>query len=336
VTTNTGAIAGTRVAVMGAGAVGSYFGGMLARAGAKVTLIGRAAHAEAIRRDGGLFIDSVAFQERVALEAATDASGVKGAEFVLFCVKTVNNEEAAKELKPHLAPGAVVMSLQNGVDNVERIREAAGIDALPLVVYVAAAMPEPGRVKHSGRGDLIAGELKGSAHGPARAERVAALFAGAGVPCRVSANIETDLWIKLVMNCAGNAVSALARSSYGRAAKEPKTRELMRRTIEETVAVARALGVSLPNVDLVETGLKLAETLGDATSSTAQDIARGKRTEIASLNGYVMRRGAELKIATPVNTALDGLVTLLEQSAAREILEAHVPTGGTRRAGSGQ
>lgn len=334
-------IAGTRVAVMGAGAVGSYFGGMLARAGAKVTLIARAAHAEAIRRDG-LFIDSVAFQERVAVEAATDASGARDAGFVLFCVKTLDNEEAARALAAHLAAGAIVVSLQNGVDNVERIRAAAGIDALPSVVYVAAAM-QPGRVKHSGRGDLIVGELRGSAQatstaGPAgqRAERVSALFAAAGVQCKVSGNIEGDLWTKLIMNCAGNAVTALGRASYGRAAKEPKTREVMSRLIEETVAVARAAGVNLPNVNLVETGLKLAETLGDATSSTAQDIARGKRTEIGSLNGYVVRRGLELGVATPVNTTLDALVTLLEQSAAREIVEKQGAAEATRRAGGAQ
>ena len=329
------ATAGTRVAVMGAGAVGSYFGGMLARGGAKVTLIARAAHAEAIRRDG-LKIDAVTFQERVPVEAATDAAGARGAEFVLFCVKTLNNEEAARELAPHLSPGAVVVSLQNGVDNVERIRAASGIDAVPSVVYVAVAMPEPGRVKHSGRGDLIVGELRGNTHASAgaqgvssRAERVAALFAAAGVPCKVSANIEADLWTKLIMNCAGNAVSALARSSYGRAAREPKSRELMGRVIEETVAVARAAGVSFPPVDLVETGLKLAETLGEATSSTAQDIARGKRTEIGSLNGYVMRRGAELGIPTPVNAVLDALVTLLEQTAA-EALERAQRAGGAK------
>lgn len=317
-----GSIAGTRVAVMGAGAVGSYFGGMLARAGAKVTLIARSANAEAIRRDE-LKIDAVTFQERVKVDVATDATGARGAEYVLFSVKTLSNEEAARELAPNLAKGAVVVSLQNGVDNVERIRAAAGIDALPSVVYVAAAMPEPGRVKHSGRGDLIVGERRGSAAGDSsRAERVAALFAGAGVQCKVSANIEADLWIKLIMNCAGNAVSALGRSSYGRAAREPKSRELMSRVIEETVAVARAAGVNLPRVNLVETGLKLAETLGDATSSTAQDIARGRKTEIGSLNGYVVRRGAELGIATPVNATLDALVTLLEHTAAEAVERA--------------
>jgi len=320
--TTNAAIAKARVAVVGAGAVGSYFGGMLARAGAQVTLIGRPAHVEATRRDG-LFIDSVNFQERVPIDASTGLSAAGDADFVLFCVKTLDNEEAARSLAPHLAPDAIVVSLQNGVDNVARIRAAAGIDALPAVVYVAAALPEPGRVKHSGRGDLIVGELERA--DASRPERVAALFAGAGVPCRISANIQGDLWTKLIMNCAGNAVTALARASYGRAARDPDTRAVMTRVIEETVAVARAAGVRLPDVDLVAAGLKLAETLGEATSSTAQDIARGKRTEVGSLNGYVVRRGAELGVATPVNATLQALVGLLEQTAARQTRPAAAP-----------
>jgi len=319
VTVNTeGSVA--RVAVMGAGAVGSYFGGMLARSGVHVTFITRPAHAVAIRANG-LFMDTLTFKERVTVECATDASGVKDAEFVLFSVKTLDIEDAARAIAPHLAPGAIVVSLQNGVDNVARIRAASGIDAIPAVVYVAAAIPEPGRIKHSGRGELIIGDFPGSAHAqdpqPTRTGRVAALFTGAGVPCKVSDNIEADLWTKMVMNCAGNPITAIAQTSYGHAARNPETRELMRKVIEESVAVARASGVRLPDVDMAEAGLKLAETLGEATSSTAQDLARGKRTEIDSLNGYIVRRGAELGIATPVNFALHALVKMIEQGAER-------------------
>jgi 2-dehydropantoate 2-reductase len=315
--------ASARIAVMGAGAVGSYFGGMLARAGGRVTLIARQAHVEAIRR-AGLLLDSASFHEHVSVAATSDPSGVRDAEFVLFCVKTTDTEEAARAIAPHLAPGAIVVSLQNGVDNVARIRASTGVDALPAVVYVATALPEPGHVKHSGRGDLIVGELPGSAaalsSGPARAERVAQLFMAAGVPCRVSPNIDGDLWTKFIMNCAGNPVTAIAQTSYGLAARQPQSRELMRKVIEEIAAVARASGVRLPEVDLVEMGLKLAETLGDATSSTAQDLARGKRTEIDSLNGYIVRRGEELGVATPLNSTLYALIKLIEEKNAQQAL----------------
>src|SRR5271154_2009863 len=128
-----------RIAVVGAGAVGCYFGGMLARAGAPVALIGRAPHVEAINRDG-LFIDSVNFEEHVRVSASTDLAAVRDARLVLFSVKTVDTEGTAKLLAPYLAPDAIVVSLQNGVDNAERIDFAAGIRAFPAVVYIAAAM----------------------------------------------------------------------------------------------------------------------------------------------------------------------------------------------------
>lgn len=306
-----------RIAVLGAGAVGCYFGGMLARAGATVTLIGRPPHVGAITRDG-LFFDGLHFQQQIPVSASAEVSAARDAEIVLFCVKTLDTEEAAKSLLPHLAPSAAVISLQNGVDNVERIRSAAEIDAFAAVVYVAAAMTAPGHVKHSGRGDLVLGDLPGrveeDGHRQRRLESMASLFERAGVPCRVSANVEGELWTKMIINCTYNAISALGRARYHRTTGNPWTREVMIKVIEESITVARAAGVRLPEVNMVETVLEISETMANATSSTAQDLARGKRTEIDSLNGYVARRGAELGVATPVNQTLHALVKLLEES----------------------
>ncbi len=305
-----------RIAVVGAGAVGCYFGGMLARAGAPLTLIGRPQHVEAINRNG-LFLDSMHFRQQIPVSASTDLNAAHNAEIILLCVKTPATVDAAKSLAPHLVPGAVVLSLQNGVDNVERIRSATRIEAIPAVVYVAAEMSAPGRVQHTGRGDLIIGDLFGRAQDDTRRrqlESIAALFARAGVPCRVSENIEGELWTKMIINCTYNAISALGRARYHRLVRNPRTREVMTKAIEEAVAVARAAGVRLPDVDMVEVGLRIAETMANAISSTAQDLARGKRTEIDSLNGYLVRRGAELGVATPVNQTLYALVKLLEES----------------------
>jgi 2-dehydropantoate 2-reductase len=304
------------IAVVGAGAVGCYFGGMLARAGAPVTLIGRRQHVEAILQNG-LFLESLHFRQHIRISASTQVDAARKARVVLLSVKAPDTEDAAKCLAPHLASGAVVVSLQNGVDNVERIWSAANLDVIPAVVYVAAEMTAPGCVKHTGRGDLIIGDLSARDRNQAARQRqleyLASLFGRGGVPCRVSETVEADLWTKLIMNCAYNAISALSRARYGRMASNPWTRQVMRQIIEEVLAVARAAGVPRMNVDLVEAGWKLAETMPDALSSTAQDIARGKHTEIDSLNGYVVRRGASLGIATPVNQALHALVKLLEE-----------------------
>lgn len=301
-----------RVAVMGAGAVGCYFGGMLARGGTTVTLIARPQRVEAIQREG-LFIDAVHFQGSVPVTASADLSAINTADVVLFCVKTVDTESAAQELRPHLAPGALVISLQNGVDNVERIRSASGVEAVRGVVYVAAEMTAAARVKHSGRGDLILAQEK-EPERLAKVQAVAELFERAGVPCRVSDQIEVEQWTKMVLNCAYNAISALARANYGSIAHNTLVHQVMRQAITEAVAVARAAGVPMNDVDMQAAGSKLGEAMAKATSSTAQDIVRGKPTEIDSLNGYVARRGKELGVATPVNQTLHALVKLLEES----------------------
>ena len=292
-----------RVAVVGAGAVGCYFGGMLASRRVPVVLIGRQPHVDAICRDG-LFIERSDFQEYIRVDAGTRVEAIREATVVLLCVKTVDTETAAAAVKPFLRRDALLVSMQNGVDNVERIRSATGIEAVPAVVYVAVAMSGPGRVKHSGRGDIVTTNA-----------RVASLFEGAGITCRVSGNIAPELWTKLIMNCTYNPISAIGQFRYALIRENSLTRDVMKQVVNEVVAVAKAAGVALPDPEqLFDAVLKLGEVMSIATSSTAQDLARGKLTEIDSLNGYVVRRGAELGVPAPVNSTLYALVKLLEQS----------------------
>jgi len=301
-----------RVAVYGAGAVGCFFGAKLAEAGAPVTLIGRAAHVDAIRRDGLLF-DSPGETRRIRIAADTGPESVREAGLVLFCVKTRDADAGARALAPLLRPDAVVVSLQNGVDNVPRLREA-GIDGLAAVVYVATSMPAPGHLLHAGRGDLVIGEY-GARPGSNRAQSIARLFERAGVPCRVEADLRGELWSKLVMNCAFNAISALGRSRYGPMLADPDTRALMREAIDECVAVARAEGVQIAGTDeQFAAAMRIGEAMTQASSSMAQDLARGRLTEIDSINGYVAQRGRMHGVATPVNRALAALVGLLERA----------------------
>lgn len=299
-----------RVAVIGAGAVGGYFGGLLARAGAPVVMIGRPAFVDGVKARG-LFLDTLQFQEWVKVKASTDLAAIRGVDLVLFCVKSVDNAATARELAPLLSSQTTVVTLQNGVDNIEQIRAAANIEAMPAVVYVAASVPEPGRVKHVGRGDLVLGESQDAKH-------LAEIFQRAGIPCRLSNNVEGELWTKLIMNCALNAISAVGNIRYGKIAEDADARTLVRRIIEEVLAVAHAAGIVLPtisNSDAAYAGaMQIATQMAGAFSSTAQDIHRGKRTEIDSLNGYISRKGAELGVPTPTNDTLATLVKLLEAS----------------------
>jgi len=298
-----------KVAVIGAGAVGGYFGGMLARARAPVTMIGRQAFVDAVK-NSGLQLDTVQFKETVNPEVSTEIAAAAGAEVVLLCVKTTDTASTAKSLARQISPVAIVVSLQNGVNNAEEIRAAAGIDALPAVVYVAAAMSPPGCVKHLGRGDLVVGPRNG------RTERIADLFLQAKVPCRISDNIEGELWTKLIWNCALNAISALGRVTYGEIFASADARRIIETLVEEVLVVARAKGIHPPGLEdhkaALAGALKIAEQMSGTRSSTAQDMERGKRTEIDSLNGYVARLGEQMGVATPVNHALYTLVKLQE------------------------
>jgi len=308
-----------KVAVVGAGAVGGYFGGMLARAGAPVVMIGRAAFVAAVKRDG-LFLDTLQFHENVRVEASADLSAARGAEIVLFCVKTTDNAATATALAPLLAPGAILVSMQNGVDNVEQIRAAGIANALPSVVYVGAFVPEPGRVKHTGRGDLVFGPEN------EQTKKLADLFTRAGVPVKISSNIQGDLWTKFIANCALNAISALSRAKYGQIAADPETWKLVEGAVVEVLDVARACQVDLgPLADAekaFELARKIASQLPEAISSTGQDLMRGKRTEIDSLNGFIARRGMALGIPAPANHTLWALVKLAEAAAQAAVAAA--------------
>jgi len=291
------------IAVMGAGAVGSYYGGMLARAGHPVILVGRPAHMDAVRQHG-LLLDMQSFRGHLPMTASERPESVADAELVLFCVKSTDTEEAGRLIRPHLRPDAIVLSLQNGVDNAERLQALLAQPVIPTVVYVAVEMAGAGHVRHHGRGELVLGPS-------ARSEEVAVALRAAGIPAEVSENAIGELWAKLILNCAYNALSAIVQTPYGRLAQGADVLDVMRDVVDECLAVAGRLGVAVPG-NAWEAVLRISETMPTQLSSTAQDLARGKRSEIDHLNGYIVRKGRELGVPTPVNRTLASLVKLIE------------------------
>ncbi len=291
-----------RFAVVGAGAVGCYFGGMLARAGIPVTLIGRASHVEAMR-ERGLRLDTQMFDETVAVEASTETSAVAGADVVLFCVKSTDSERTAREIAPWLGADAVVVSLQNGVENAEIVQRVLPQRVIPAAVYVATEMAGPAYLKHHGRGELAIGAAPESAG-------IVDAFARAGVPVQISDNVMGALWGKLIVNCAYNAMSAIAQKTYGKLVEVDGIPELMQAVVDECLAVARADGISVRG-DSHEAVRRIAHSMANQYSSTAQDVARGKPNEIDYLNGYVVRRGQAHGLPTPINRTLHALTKLV-------------------------
>jgi len=293
-----------RFAVVGAGAVGCYFGGMLARAGQPVTLIGRPLHVDAARRNG-LRLETQTFDEIVALEASTEPAAVSSADVVLFSVKSTDSRQTAQQIAPFLSPQAVVLSLQNGVENADIIRSVLPQQVIASVVYVATEMAGPGHLKHFGRGELVIAEAPAS-------ESIATVFGNANVPVERAHDVRGAQWTKLIINCAYNALSAIAQKPYAALVEVEGVPALMEAVVDECLQVAAADGVAVPG-DIHAATRRIAQTMAGQYSSTAQDVARGKPNEIDYLNGYVVRRGRAHGIATPINQTLLALVKLVEK-----------------------
>jgi 2-dehydropantoate 2-reductase len=291
-----------RVAVMGSGGVGGYYGGKLA-AVEDVTFIARGAHLAAIQRDG-LQVKSVAGDFHVRPKATDDPSTVGHVDLVLFCVKGYDTETAAERCQPLIGPETVVLSVQNGVDNEDKLAHILGqTRVLGGVVHILSTISAPGVITQTaGPRTLKCGEMGGGVS--SRAGRVVDAFVRAGVAAEASPNILVDLWEKFVFICAHGGVTALGRLGIGDILAFPQTAQFYRGVMDEIAAVGRAKGVPLP-ADTTERAIAFARKLQpEMRSSLAHDLERGNRLEIDTLMGAVVRYGVEVGVATPLNSAI--------------------------------
>jgi 2-dehydropantoate 2-reductase len=302
----------SKIAIVGAGALGCYFGARLAQAGTAVTLVGRPMQVEAIRRDG-LILEADGKTQVLRPEITTDAGAVRDVELVLVCVKSADTAAAAAAVAPHLDADAALVSLQNGMGNVETIRERTGRPVVAGLVYIGANMPAPNHVRHAGGNRVVLGAITGSGADRALVEQVAALFRSAGVAAEMSADMDAELWRKLLFNCAYNAVCALTGKPYGEMGAMPDVRAVMQSAADEVAALARRKGVTIPDEALASL-FAMTQSMPLQMSSTAQDLARGRPTEIDYLNGYIARESAALGLAAPANRTLNALVKLRERT----------------------
>lgn len=291
-----------KIAVMGAGAVGCYYGAMLALAGHEVTLIGRPALVAAVQTHG-LILEKAGQRHICPVQASTAPAAIAGAEMVLVCVKSGDTATAGTQIAPHLAPDTLLLSLQNGISNPETLAQTTGHPVIAAVVFMASAMAAPGVVRHEGRGELTIG-------GP-QADRAAAPLNAAAIPTQVSSDVMGLLWGKLLINCAYNAISAIARLPYGTVCATPGLPQLIQDITAECRAVAQAEGITLPP-DIEHTIRNLPGWMPAQYSSTAQDVMRGRPTEIDFLNGEITRRAARHGIDVPINRTLTLLTKLAE------------------------
>jgi 2-dehydropantoate 2-reductase len=310
-----------RVLIAGAGALGSVFGGFLRRAGLEVTLLGRAAHLDAIARRG-LQIDGIWGSHQVGgLAVATDAGALRGPfDAILVTVKSYDTPAVAEATAPLLASDGVAISLQNGLGNVETLEATFGPErTLGARVIFGAAIGAPGHVRITVFADPTAvGALVPTRHPrrQAAAQRWAEIIDRAGVPAVVTDRLAALLWAKVFYNAALNPLGALLGVHYGALPEHPESRALMDQVIEEAFAVARAEQVALawasPDEYRQEFYGRLVPATYDHRSSMLQDLERGRRTEIDAINGAVWRRGAARDVETPVNATLTRLVHTVE------------------------
>jgi 2-dehydropantoate 2-reductase len=295
-----------KIAVMGTGALGGYFGGRLAEAGEDVTFVARGTQLAALR-ETGLTIESPRGNLRIArVQATDDAASIGPVDVVLFTVKLWSTEQAAQALPPLMGRETAVLSLQNGVESSDVLTRFVGREhVMGAVCYISAVLDRPAFVQHAGQmARVVFGELGGRKSARAEAFLAACARARSGFDAELSADVERAIWEKFVFIVGLSGLTALTRRSIGPVRSDPDTRALLLDVMRETVAVGRAKDVKL-DADFAEKRLAFIDTLPpDMTSSMLRDLERGNRLEVKWLSGAVARLGRDLGIDTPANHAV--------------------------------
>lgn len=305
-----------RLAVMGTGAVGGYFGAKLAVAGHEVSFIARSAHLRAMQRQG-LSIQSFQgdFHVRDAL-FTDDPTEVGAADLILFCVKSYDTESAAKALAPMIGKETLILSLQNGIDNADKIAHLWGERrTLAGVVYVGAQLSQPGTIKHSAGGRIVFGELDGQVH--ATAETVERVLSAAQIPCEASANIRPVQWRKLLWNAPFCAISCLTRTTVNDIIESDSLTKLAVDCMAEVREAAKTQGLDL-EPGLVDETLNFSKSLGDFKPSMLQDLEAGKPLEYEAFNGIVVNLLQQAGQTAPTNQVFYAALKYLDKRIRTE------------------
>lgn len=305
------------VAIIGAGALGLLYGARFAAAGIRTSFIARSEEQCALLASAGLELCEGGDCASIAgVNAFTSLAAVPPPDLVLVTVKSPATSAAVGAVAPYIPDHCPVLTLQNGLNNVEAI--AAALDpgqVLAGVSYNGATRLGPARVLHAGRGDTVIGELSGEAG--ARVQSVAGLFRRAGLSCSVSADITGLIWEKLMVNAAINPVAALTRQTNGVLAASEEAVTLMNGLVAEAVRVAAAVGVELDEKACMDRVIAVGKATSGNLASMLQDVLAGRGTEIMHINGAIAALGSANGVECPLNAAVTGLVRLLEPCAAK-------------------
>jgi len=308
-----------KVLVFGAGSVGSFVGGLLSEK-YDVTLIGRKQHVDAIEAQG-LSISGKT-NKLVHPKICHDIKELRDPDLIILTVKAYNTEAAMKDLVPIIKRDTLVLSLQNGLDNIERMRRVMKKEGRILAGITSHGIMREidGHIEHTGFGETVIGEIIPSRKKPA--EHIAEMFNAVNIQTRCSENIMGEIWAKAVVNAGINPITAITGLQNGYLLRVTHLTALMERTCHEAIQVARAAHIELPLISLVEKAKDVARRTEDNKSSMLQDIERGRQTEICSINGYIAEIGKRHGMDTPVNSTLTALVKGIEETA--RVKEMHL------------
>lgn len=290
-----------RIAVLGSGGVGGYFGGRLAQTGvAEVSFIARGPHLQSLKSDG-LRVRSVFGDFHVQAPATDDPGTIGPCDYVLFCVKSYDTVTAIRQLHPLIAEHTAVVSLQNGIDNEEKIAAAVGIQhVVGGVAFIFSSISEPGVITHTGGpARIVLGEMDGSTSG--RVESLTDLCRQAGIASETTDNIRRVLWDKFAFICAHAALTSVTRLPVGAIRDVPETWEAFLSILREVVGVARAEGIDLGE-GTVDRHAAFAKGLeAQLFSSLYDDLTSGRRMELEALHGELVRRAERHGVDVPVS-----------------------------------
>src|SRR5262245_11119543 len=308
-----------RVVVMGSGGTGGYFGAKLARAAEDITFVARGAHLESIRAHGLRVRSAVDGEWVVKAQAVERLDGQPPSDLVLFCVKSFDTESAAALIKPVIGPETGVLSIQNGVDNEEKLVRILGAGhVMGGMAQVFAIIESPGVIRHVQLGRIVFGEMDGRE--TARARAFLAACQRAAIPAELSGHVVQTLWQKYVFLVAHAGVTAVTRCPAGVVRSLPETRLMYRGLMEEMLALARAAGITLGE-GYVEQSFKMLDGMAENFASSLQfDLAQGKRLELEALHGHAVRLGERYGIPTPTLSTV--------YAALRPYLDGPPATGG--------
>jgi len=307
-----------KIVIVGPGAMGSLLASFLVKSKEEIWLLDKISDRASRIDAGGINIEGVSGEWQVKARSTANAEEIGEADLVIICVKSYDTREAALAAKPLAGPKTSVLTLQNGIGNVEVLGEVFGAErVIGGVTNLGATLIEPGRVRHAGKGETIIGRIDGKTTSQLRSIRE--IFIKSGLEARVSKDIKGTLWSKLIINAGINALTAVTRLNNGRLIEFDGTRKILREAVTEATKVAKRKRIKLIYDDPLAKVEAVCVATSANVSSMLADVLRKKRTEIDYINGVILRQGQELGIPVPVNSVLVELVRTIEASYSREV-----------------